>query len=79
MKNITRHTGTLKIVRRMRSSRSGNPQYMLALDGYTFRTPANSMLGFTVVDMDGARVTATIGTHRGCLTLNQIEEVEINA
>ena len=81
MKNITRHTGTLELVHRMKNSSNGNPQFMLAVIehpaqglGWRFRTPANSMLGFQVQNFIGKKVDVTIGTFYGCATLNSIQE-----
>ncbi len=75
MKNITRHYGELKLVKRMKNSELGNPQFLLSCDGYTFRTPKNSMLGYSVQNYIDKRVTITIGTHYGALTLEGIYNV----
>ena len=81
MKNVTRHTGKLELVKRMKNSLNGNPQFMLALIehptqqlGWQFRTQANSMLAYKVEGFFGKKVTVTIGTYRGNATLNTIEE-----
>lgn len=72
MKNITTHTGELKLIERMKNSELGNPQLMLTCDGYEFRTPANSTLGYRAKNYIGKNVTVNIGTHYGCLTLHSI-------
>ena len=72
MKNITRHTGTLKKITRMKNSRDGNPQFMLYCDGYKFRTPANASIGYNIDSYFDKDVTVTIGLYRNCLTLNTI-------
>ena len=72
MKNITGHKGTLKLVKRMKNSTMGNPQFMLECDGYQFRTMANSMQAFGIEFYIGKEVTVYIGTHRACLTLDSI-------
>ena len=79
MKNISQHTGTLNLIRRMKNSRDGNPQFMLWVDegkgtGWTFRTPANSMIAYNIESYLGKTVTVTIGTHYGCATLNGISK-----
>jgi len=81
MKNITKHTGTLELVQRMKNSRDGNPQFMLAVIehpeqglGWRFRTPANSMLAYKAENFIGKKVDVTIGTFRGCATLDSIRE-----
>ena len=75
MKNITTHYGELKLVKRMKNSELGNPQFLLSCDGYTFRTPKNSMLGYSVQNYIDKRVTINIGTHYGVLTLEGIYNV----
>ena len=72
MKNITEHTGTLKLVKRMKNSRMGNPQFMLECDGYQFRTQANSMQAYGIQNYFNKQVRVFIGTHRTCLTLHSI-------
>ena len=81
MKNITKHTGTLELIKRMKNSRDGNPQFMLAIIeypeqrlGWRFRTPANSMLAYKAENFIGQKVDVTIGTFRGCATLASIRE-----
>jgi hypothetical protein len=81
MKNITKHTGTLELIKRMKNSRDGNPQFMLAIIehpeqglGWRFRTPANSMLAYKAENFIGKKVDVTIGTFRGCATLDSIRE-----
>ena len=78
MKNITRHTGTLRLVKCMKNSRDGNPQFMLFIDesgnghGWKFRTPANSMMAYGIESYLDKTVTVTVGTHYGCATLDGI-------
>jgi hypothetical protein len=73
MKNITSHTGTLTLVKRMKNSLNGNPQFLLECDGYRFRTEANSMCAYSISNYFDQVVNITIGTHRGCLTLDTIK------
>ena len=83
MKNITQHTGKIKLIERLKNSYVGNPQYILAIMDspnkdlrWTFRTPKNSMLGYEVgsyIDKD-IDVTVTIGTHYRSTTLNSIRK-----
>jgi len=84
MKNITQHTGKLRLMERLPSSRNGNPRYLCAIMdqqpnqdlGWTFRTQVDAMHGYEIPnyfnsDID---VTVTIGTHYGHPTLNTIWE-----
>lgn len=75
MNDITQHTGTLTLVKRMNNSYVGNPQFMLNCDGYNFRTQANASIGYNIDSYFDKEVTVTLGTHRNCLTLNTIEGV----
>ena len=83
MKNITQHTGKLRLIERLPNSRNGNPRYLCAIMdqqpnndlGWTFRTQVDAMHGYEVQnyfdrDID---VTVTIGTHYGHPTLNTIQ------
>ena len=82
MKNITRHTGKIRLIERLKNSRDVNPQFILGVIddpekglGWTFRTPKDSMLGYKIknyIDRD-VDVTVTIGTHYNTCTLNSIE------
>ena len=82
MKNITRHTGKIRLIERLKNSENGNPQFILGVFdrpekglGWAFRTPKDSMLGYEIqnyIDRD-VDVTVTLGTHYGVCTLNSIE------
>ena len=82
MKNITRHTGKIRFIKRLKNSKDGNPQFILSVMdypekglGWTFRTPKDSMLGHKIqnyIDRD-VDVTVTLGTHYNTCTLNSIE------
>lgn len=76
MKNITRHQGKLEIIQRLDSSRNGNPRYLIRIDGFTCKTPVDSMYGYSVPNFDGKQVIATIGTHYGTATLDSLKGVE---
>jgi len=83
MKNITRHTGKVRLIERLPNSLDRNPQFILGIMdttnkglGWTFRTPKDSMLGYEIqnyIDKD-IDVTVTIGTHYRCTTLNSIRK-----
>ena len=78
MKNITRHIGTLRIMKRMKNSYYGNPQFMAFVDesgeghGVRFRTMKDSMHGYSIQNYEGQRVTVTVGTYYRCATLDTI-------
>lgn len=83
MKNITRHTGKIRLIERLDNSGWGNPQFILGVIddpnrglGWTFRTPKDSMLGYEIqnyIDKD-IEVTVTLGSHYNSCTLNSIEK-----
>ena len=75
MKNVTRHTGILKVLKRLPSSFNGNPRYLISVDGFTCKTPVDSSFGYSVTNYKDKEVTATIGTHYGTATLNNLWEV----
>tara|TARA_R110000822_G_scaffold110124_1_gene240137 strand:+ start:779 stop:1006 length:228 start_codon:yes stop_codon:yes gene_type:complete len=75
MNNITQHKGTLTLIGRVKNSYVGNPQFMLNCDGCNFRTQANSMIVYCINNYLDKEVTVTLGTHRGCLTLDTIKGV----
>ena len=63
MKNITSHSGLLKIIKRLPSSYYGNPRFLVKFDGYTCKTPVDSMIGYEIQNFDGKICDGTIGTH----------------
>ena len=73
MKNISRHIGTLEIVRREPSSANGNPRYLCRVDSWTCYTAPDSMLAYAIRNHEGKRVEATIGTYYGRPTLNSLK------
>lgn len=73
MKNISRHTGKLDVIKRLPSSRNGNPRYLLRIAGYTCRTAPDAGIAYAITNYDGKTVTALIGSHYGVATLDTIE------
>jgi hypothetical protein len=76
MKNATRHTGTLTVVKRLKSSVNGNPRYLVMLDGYIASTVIDSSLGYSITNFDGKYVNADIGTHYGTITIENVKLVK---
>ncbi len=74
MKNCTQHTGLLEIVRRLANTPNGNPRYLCLLDGHTCRTAPDSMEAYGVLNYDGCRVTAIIGSYYGVATIHNIKK-----
>lgn len=70
----TQHTGKLEIIRRLPSSRNGNPRYLLKVDGWTCRTAPDSSIAYAVTNYDGKRVDAIICTYYGNATLIRVKE-----
>lgn len=75
MKNLSRHIGTLEIIRRLPSSYLGNPRYLLSVNGVTCKTNVDSSYGYSVTNFDGKQVEATIGTHYGSAHLNSLKGI----
>jgi len=72
MKNITSHTGTVTGIKRLDSSKYGNPRYQFVVDGYTIKTAVDSSHGYSITNYENKMVDVTIGSHYGTLTLNSI-------
>ena len=65
MKNITRNTGKLELIKRLPSSINGNPRFLVKVDGWTCSTQPDTQLGYSIQNWWNKTVTATIGTHYG--------------
>ena len=81
MRNITRHTGRLVILKRLKNSTLGNPKFLAAVldinrNGVTFETSTNSSHGYSLPNYDNKNVTVEIGTHYNKATLHTIKEME---
>jgi len=63
MKNITSHSGLLKIINRLPSSYYGRPRFLVKFGGYACKTPVDSMRGYEIQNFDGKICDGTIGTH----------------
>ena len=74
MKNITRHTGILEMVKRLPNSVNGNPRFQLRCDGWTFCTQPDSMVAYMIENYVGKKATITIGTHYGICQLNTLNK-----
>ena len=74
MKNVTRHEGTLKVIKKLANSVNGNPRYLISIDGFTCKTPVDSSYGYSVTNYNNKEIIATIGTHYGVATLCAIWE-----
>ncbi len=72
------HTGYFRIVKRLPSSRDGNPRYLCEVnrdDGEAvyFRTAPDSSLGYSVPNYNAKRVTVSLVTFYGHATLADIK------
>jgi hypothetical protein len=75
MKNVSKHQGILKVIKRLPSSLNGNPRYLLSIDGFTCVTPVDSGYGYSVTNHNDKEVIAYIGTHYGTTTLDSLKGV----
>ena len=75
MKHISRHIGTLTVLKRLPSSLNGNPRYLMDIAGVTCCTAVDSSYGYAVTNFDGKQVEATIGSHYNTATLNSLKGV----
>jgi len=74
MKNITQHTGIVTDIKRLESSKNGNPRFEFIIDGYRARTKPDSSYGYSIQNYEGKEITVTLGSHYGFLSLNSIEK-----
>ena len=74
MKNITRHTGIIEMIKRLPNSINGNPLFELRCDGWTFVTQPDSMVAYMIENYVGKKATVTIGTHYGRTQLDTINK-----
>ena len=82
MKNITRHTGKLVILQRLKNSTLGNPKFLAAVldvnrNGVSFETATNSSHGYSIENYENKYVPVEIGTYRNKATLHTIKELEV--
>lgn len=74
MKNKTAYIGKLRILKRLKSSKFGNPRFLVELDGQVCRTMIDSPLASFIHNLDGRICRGVIGTHYG---VNSIESCTI--
>lgn len=73
MHNISRHQGKLTNVKRLPSSKNGNPRFQAQVGGLTAKTSVDAMIAYAIKGFEGKEVTAEIGTHYGVATFNRIQ------
>ena len=75
MKNVIKHTGILEVIGRSNNNgHNGNPRYIVRLNGCTAHTAIDSMLGYSITNYDGEKVSALIGTYYGTVTIENVKE-----
>tara|TARA_B100001939_G_C16812954_1_gene560805 strand:+ start:578 stop:826 length:249 start_codon:yes stop_codon:yes gene_type:complete len=82
MKNITRHTGRLVILERLKNSNFRSPKFKCAVldkagNGVSFETATNSSDGFSIQNYDNKNVIVEIGTYYNKATLHSIKEMGV--
>jgi len=73
MKNVTIHRGKLEVIKRLPSSKNGNPRYLVKVDGWTCRTAPDSSLAYAITNFDSKKVVAWIGTYYGNATIDSVQ------
>ena len=76
MKQVTKVTGVLTVVKRLPSSYNGNPRYMVKVGDTLARTAVDSSEGYTVTNYRDKEVTCDIGLHYGVATIENIKEIQ---
>lgn len=74
MKDVETYIGELINIKRARSSKNGNPRWMVRIEGAPIcYTAPDDMLGYEVKNFKpGQRVSARIGWHYGTVTLSEL-------
>ena len=84
MKNITRHYGILKLVKRMDNSVNGNPRFELEIKTTPYaviefcRTRNDDMINYMLEGWLGQPVEVEIGNHYGKPTCNWLKPLTEN-
>ncbi len=74
MKDITSHTGIVTNLKRLASSRNGNPRYSFNIGSMEVCTASDCSLGYKISNFENVLVDITVGEHYGRLTLNSLEK-----
>lgn len=65
MKNTQTYTGTLRVIERMKNSTNGNPRFLVMVGDTVARTLPDAGYSYTIGNLEGQKVRAVIGEHRG--------------
>lgn len=69
-------TGTVTNIQRLKSSANGNPRYTFELNGTTYRTGVDNMLGYGLTNYEDKLVTMTHRTLYGYNTATNMYLVD---
>jgi hypothetical protein len=69
------YTGKLESLKRLPTSRNGNPRYMVCIDGVFARTSPDSSLAYKLPNYVGKTVQIDVDLYYGKPTLLNIREV----
>ena len=75
MKNEQTITGTLRVIESLPCSYYGNPRYLVTINDFTYRTPVDSSLGYSIRNYDRKTVKAIVGIHYGKPTVRAVENI----
>lgn len=85
MKNISTHTGILKLIERQNNSKNGNPRYLCFISetdqghGFSFYSQIDHSHGYSLPNYFDKNITITIGNHYGKPMLDKIIKENIKA
>ena len=71
MKDIKTITGTLTIVKRLKSSYYGNPRFLIAIDGVEYSTQPDASLGYSADNYTDKMVMAQVGEYYNKPTISR--------
>lgn len=61
------------VLNRLPSSGNGNPRYECRIGEHVARTRPDSCIAYGITDFDGKRVTASLSTYYGHMSIDNIE------
>lgn len=67
--------GILKITKRLKSSRNGNPRWQFTIGTMSFKTPPDSSIGYEIDNYHGHEVVADFTKRRGSWSIDTVSEV----
>ena len=75
MRSVKKIKGVLKYLKREGTSTNGNPRHSVSIKGGVYKTEVDSPLGYTIPELDGKKVEATVGEHYRTWVIANVKEI----